>query len=66
MTAVYTYRQVLMERRAVLPAKHVLSCGLSLSTLISMKFAAVNRDNVKDVVSVRRVACGAVSGVDCN
>ena len=43
-----------MERGAVLPAKHMLSCGLSISTPCSMQFAAVNRDNVKDIVSVHR------------
>ena len=55
LTAVHTYKQVLIERRSVLPAKLMFSCGLSLSTLCSMQFVTVNRNNVKDVVSVRRV-----------
>jgi len=33
----------------------MIKCGLKLFTVFSLQFAAVNRDNVKDVVSVHRV-----------
>jgi len=33
---------------------HTMSGGFTISTLCSLQFAAVNRDNVKDVVSVHR------------
>ena len=33
----------------------MIKCGLKIFTVCSLQFAAVNRDNVKDVVSVHRV-----------
>ena len=33
----------------------MIKCGLKIFTVCSLQFAAVNRDNLKDVVSVHRV-----------
>jgi len=33
----------------------MIKCGLKIFTVFSLEFAVENRDNVKDVVSVRRV-----------
>jgi hypothetical protein len=33
----------------------MIKCGLKISTICPLQFAAVNRDNVKDVASVHRV-----------
>jgi hypothetical protein len=33
----------------------LITCGLEIFSVCSLQFAAVNRDNVKDVVSVHRV-----------
>lgn len=53
-TVFYPHMQILRERGTMLPAKHMLSCGKSISTVCSMQFGVVNRGTIKDVVSVRR------------
>ena len=43
-------------------ASHLKTGGLKISIVCSLQFAAVNRDNMKDVVSVHRVV-GAINHV---
>jgi len=55
LTAVQSYITLLMEARAMFRAKHTLSGRISISTVCSLQFLAVNRNNLKAVFSVRRV-----------
>ena len=43
--------EILKETRVSSPATYIISDVFTISTLCSLKSAAVNRDNVKDIVS---------------
>ena len=54
LTAAQSYIILLMEPRAMFPAKRMLSGGYQYQLFIHC-FLVVNRNNLKDVVSVSRV-----------
>ena len=55
LTALLALLQVLRATWAQSTASHMIKGGFKISTVSSLQFAVVNRDNVRDVVSVHRV-----------
>jgi hypothetical protein len=55
LAALYAYLQALKETRVPSPATYMISGVFTVSTVCLVKFVAVNRDNVKDVVSAHTV-----------
>jgi len=55
LTALLAHLQVLRATWAQSTAPHMIKGGFKISTVSSLQFAVVNRDNVRDVVSVHRV-----------
>ena len=52
-TALQSRFTLLKETRVMVRSKHMLSGGLSISIVCSLHFLEENRNNLKDVVSVR-------------
>jgi hypothetical protein len=50
LAALYAYLQALRETRISSPATYMISGVFTVSTVCLVKFVAVNRDNVKDVI----------------
>jgi len=55
LTALHQHFQVLRVTSAYSPPSCMISGGFKISTVCSLQFAAVNRNNVKNIFSVHRV-----------
>jgi hypothetical protein len=65
LTAVQSHTKLLLETGAMFRAKHTISGAISISSVCSLHFLAVNRNNLKDVVSDRTVVWAINDGVLC-
>jgi hypothetical protein len=55
LTALQPYLKLLWEKRALFPSSHIQTGWLTISTVCSVPFGAVNGNNVKDAFPVHRV-----------